>query len=256
MINPNLPMSLNQAPLNPATRNITTSTFAQHASVSAFPHGGTPQQMAAAGFAPMQEPFAEYPHPGSHAGPAVTAVTAVTAPNSSMLYFASMQPAASGGQWYGSSVAAAGAGAGAPTGSQRQGTSGPLFVLPFGPQDSHPGFVSAGHAMADQLLPSAAITRNLPTGAFMCQGLTGAGAEFGGAVAPGSSSMPLVGAGSMLQLPSSPGREMEAGGPPTSPDGVPTPSKTHPLYKTELCRGWLESGACRYGAKCQVGRFV
>lgn len=25
----------------------------------------------------------------------------------------------------------------------------------------------------------------------------------------------------------------------------------HPLYKTELCRSWLETGTCRYGSKCQ-----
>jgi hypothetical protein len=34
--------------------------------------------------------------------------------------------------------------------------------------------------------------------------------------------------------------------PPTSP------RTQHSLYKTELCRSWEESGACRYGHKCQV----
>ncbi|CAI5977210.1 unnamed protein product [Closterium sp. NIES-64] len=28
-------------------------------------------------------------------------------------------------------------------------------------------------------------------------------------------------------------------------------SPTNPLYKTELCRSWEETGACRYGGKCQ-----
>ena len=30
-----------------------------------------------------------------------------------------------------------------------------------------------------------------------------------------------------------------------------SPKQQHSLYKTELCRSWEESGACRYGAKCQ-----
>lgn len=33
--------------------------------------------------------------------------------------------------------------------------------------------------------------------------------------------------------------------------GSPGPSKQHTLYKTELCRGWIETGTCRYGSKCQ-----
>ncbi|GJP40579.1 hypothetical protein CLOM_g243 [Closterium sp. NIES-68] len=28
-------------------------------------------------------------------------------------------------------------------------------------------------------------------------------------------------------------------------------SPSNPLYKTELCRSWEETGACRYGGKCQ-----
>jgi hypothetical protein len=30
------------------------------------------------------------------------------------------------------------------------------------------------------------------------------------------------------------------------------PQQQNSLYKTELCRSWEETGACRYGAKCQV----
>ncbi|WIA16079.1 hypothetical protein OEZ85_012804 [Tetradesmus obliquus] len=25
----------------------------------------------------------------------------------------------------------------------------------------------------------------------------------------------------------------------------------NPLYKTELCRSWLDAGSCRYGIRCQ-----
>lgn len=33
--------------------------------------------------------------------------------------------------------------------------------------------------------------------------------------------------------------------------GAQSPKAQHSLYKTELCRSWEESGACRYGHKCQ-----
>ncbi|KAL6761375.1 hypothetical protein V8C86DRAFT_2433010 [Haematococcus lacustris] len=29
------------------------------------------------------------------------------------------------------------------------------------------------------------------------------------------------------------------------------PAKQHALYKTEMCKGWMENGTCRYGHKCQ-----
>ncbi|GFH20116.1 CCCH-type Zn-finger protein [Haematococcus lacustris] len=29
------------------------------------------------------------------------------------------------------------------------------------------------------------------------------------------------------------------------------PVKQHALYKTEMCKGWMEAGTCRYGHKCQ-----
>ena len=38
-----------------------------------------------------------------------------------------------------------------------------------------------------------------------------------------------------------------AGAAPQTPPGSPS----NPLYKTEMCRSWEETGGCRYGAKCQ-----
>ncbi|GMH39218.1 hypothetical protein BSKO_07116 [Bryopsis sp. KO-2023] len=32
--------------------------------------------------------------------------------------------------------------------------------------------------------------------------------------------------------------------------------KQHSLYKTELCRSWEETGACRYGSKCQFAHGI
>ena len=42
------------------------------------------------------------------------------------------------------------------------------------------------------------------------------------------------------------GSSAAAGGAATAPG-----SPSNPLYKTEMCRSWEETGSCRYGAKCQ-----